>query len=179
MLCYLLTPLCPVVIWAYHNTKRGGGFWWVDFGMLPIVRYTGSVVLLWKRVSWVLSDDRYYNEDHSHARMLWFIESLLHSVSIKIDLRRYTCAPIQPTTSHQCASHCRCGTFTQGPGSGILVCKLQLTHKFRITIEGLNTLHCALPSVYNKGAPARGKATPCTPTNSGSTWLLQAQKYHK
>ena len=38
---------------------------------------------------------------------------------------------------------------------------------------------CDLPSVYDKGAPARSEATPCMPTNSGSTRPLQAWKYHK
>ena len=38
---------------------------------------------------------------------------------------------------------------------------------------------CDLPSVYDKGAPARSEATPCMPTNSGSTRPLQARKYHK
>ena len=38
---------------------------------------------------------------------------------------------------------------------------------------------CDLPSVYDEGAPTRGEATPCTPTNSGSTQPLQGQKYHK
>ena len=38
---------------------------------------------------------------------------------------------------------------------------------------------CDLPSVYDEGAPMRGEATPCTPTNSGSAQPLQGWKYHK
>ena len=47
-------------------------------------------------------------------------------------------------------------------------------------MSGIETLHiCDMPLVYDKGAPPRGEAMPHSPTNSGSTWPLQAQKYHK
>ena len=47
-------------------------------------------------------------------------------------------------------------------------------------MPGIEALRiCDLPSVYDEGAPARGEAMPCTPTNSGSAQLLQGQKYHK